>query len=119
MARPPIPAAARELSLTGNFIDAATAERWGLVNRMVAPEALLSTAVALARDAATCDPEVLVAYKRLINDGARLPLGEALALEQERGAPINARRGRDDIANRRDQLVERGCRQSSHDGRSA
>ncbi|HAJ45300.1 MAG TPA: enoyl-CoA hydratase, partial [Alphaproteobacteria bacterium] len=32
---------AKELSLSGNFLDAATAERWGLVNRVVpAPELL-------------------------------------------------------------------------------
>ena len=40
---------AKELSLSGNFLDAATAERWGLVNRVVEPEALLPTAMTLRR----------------------------------------------------------------------
>ncbi len=40
---------AMEMLLTGDFVDAATAERWGLVNRAVAPEELASTTLALAR----------------------------------------------------------------------
>jgi enoyl-CoA hydratase/carnithine racemase len=39
---------AMEMLLTGDFIDAATAERWGLVNRVVAPEALHAETRALA-----------------------------------------------------------------------
>lgn len=41
---------AKELSLSGNYLDAATAERWGLVNRVVAPEELLPVCEKLARD---------------------------------------------------------------------
>src|SRR5690606_6689039 len=41
---------AKELSLTGNFLDAERAERWGLVNRVVEPEALMPTALGLASD---------------------------------------------------------------------
>ena len=41
---------ARELSATGNFLDAATALQWGLVNHVVPHDALLPTAEALARD---------------------------------------------------------------------
>jgi len=44
---------AMEMLLTGEFIDAATAERWGLVNRVVAPEALQDETLALARRIAT------------------------------------------------------------------
>jgi enoyl-CoA hydratase/carnithine racemase len=40
---------AMEMLLTGDFIDAATAERWGLVNRVVAPENLHAETRALAR----------------------------------------------------------------------
>ena len=35
---------AKELSLSGNFLDAATAERWGLLNRVVPADELLPTA---------------------------------------------------------------------------
>jgi len=40
---------AMEMLLTGDFIDAATAAEWGLINRAVAPEALHDETVALAR----------------------------------------------------------------------
>ena len=39
---------AKALSLTGNYLDAETAERWGLVSHVVEPEALLPTARRLA-----------------------------------------------------------------------
>ena len=41
---------AKELSLTGNYLSAEQAERWGLVNRVVAPAELLPTCRQLARD---------------------------------------------------------------------
>lgn len=47
---------AKELSLTGNFLDAQTALAWGLVNRVVAPEDLLDVAEALARDILSTEP---------------------------------------------------------------
>ncbi len=40
---------AMEMLLTGDFIDAATAERWGLVNRVVEPERLHAETRALAQ----------------------------------------------------------------------
>jgi enoyl-CoA hydratase/carnithine racemase len=40
---------AMEMLLTGEFIDAATAAEWGLVNRAVAPERLHDEVVALAK----------------------------------------------------------------------
>ena len=44
---------AMEMLLTGEFIDAATAERWGLVNRVVPPDELHAATLALARKIAT------------------------------------------------------------------
>ena len=43
---------AMEMLLTGEFVDAATAADWGLVNRVVAPEALQAAARALAEQIA-------------------------------------------------------------------
>jgi enoyl-CoA hydratase len=80
---------AKELSLSGNFLDAATAERWGLVNRVVPAEALMDTAVALARDIASADAGFIAAYKKLIDDGFAMPFGEAMALEAERSTAAN------------------------------
>lgn len=84
------PYRARELSLTGNFLDAATAERWGLVNRVVPPHELLPTAQRLAADMATIDPAFSAAYKRLIGDGYATTFADGMALEAERGKAANA-----------------------------
>ncbi|WP_426166420.1 enoyl-CoA hydratase [Sandarakinorhabdus sp. DWP1-3-1] len=84
------PYRARELSLTGNFLDAATAERWGLVNRVVPPHELLPHAQRLAADMATIDPAFSAAYKRLIGDGYGATFADGMALEAERGKAANA-----------------------------
>ncbi|MGV0983159.1 MAG: enoyl-CoA hydratase [Limnohabitans sp.] len=75
---------AMELSMSGNFMGAEQAERWGLVNRLVPDDALQAQALALAQDIATAPREMTHAYKRLIDEGYQLPLGEALALERQR-----------------------------------
>lgn len=79
------PGRAKELSLTGNFLAAAQAERWGLVNHVLPPEALLPAARQLALDMLGSLPEMLPAMKRLMDDGYALPFAEAMALERERG----------------------------------
>ena len=84
------PYRARELSLTGNFLDATTACAWGLVNRVVAPHELLPTAKRLAADMATIDPHFSAAYKRLIADGYAATFGEGMAIEAERSVAANA-----------------------------
>ena len=81
---------AKELSLSGNFLDAATAERWGLVNRVVPAAELMPAARRLAEDIASADPAFIAAYKRLIDDGFARPFGEALSLEHERSSAANA-----------------------------
>ena len=76
---------AREMSLTGNFIDAQRAEAWGLVNRVCASESLLDEALASASQIADGDPSAVVALKSLMNDGVKETLGNALLMEGERG----------------------------------
>lgn len=73
---------AKELALTGRFLDAEEAMAWGLVNRVVPPEQLRPEAEAMARQMLAGVPEALVAYKRLLNDEADVTLGEALQLER-------------------------------------
>jgi enoyl-CoA hydratase len=80
---------AKELSLTGNFLDAETAERWGLVNRVYAPEALLPAAIKLAHEMAQVDGGLLKKLKSLTDDGLALPVREALAMEIQRGTAHN------------------------------
>ena len=99
---------AKELSLTGNFLDAETACAWGLVNRVVAPAYLLPAAQALARDIASADPAMVRAYKSLIDDGYALPFGEAMALEQQRSSAANRSVSADEVEARRQAVMERG-----------
>jgi enoyl-CoA hydratase len=73
---------AKELSFTGNFIDAEQAERWGLVNRVVEPEALLPVCRALAEDMLSTDPPSLVRYKQMIDAGFAETFGDGLRIEK-------------------------------------
>ena len=75
---------AREMSLTGNFIDAAEAHRRGLVNHVVPHEELLPTAQRLAGDIATGDPRTVVALNASYRDVAALALDDGLELERRR-----------------------------------
>ncbi len=102
------PSRAKELSLSGNFLDAQTACAWGLVNRVVAPGELMASAGKLAADIATCDPDMVTRYKALIDDGYDLPFGEAMALELERSNADNARLTPESIAERRAGVQARG-----------
>lgn len=81
---------AKEISFTGNFIDARTACDWGLVNRVVEPGELMPAALKLAAEMAQVSAGYLADYKRLIDDGFDLPYGEAMALEQERSRRYNS-----------------------------
>lgn len=57
---------AKQMVLTGEPIDAATAERWGLVNQVVEGAVLEATALALARAIARAAPLAVQASKRII-----------------------------------------------------
>lgn len=99
---------ARELAFTGNFLDAETACAWGLVNRVVAPADLLTTAHKLARDMAGIDPAMLQSYKALINQGYSLSFGEAMAHEARVSSAANGQVNAADVDARRLAVVERG-----------
>ncbi len=79
-------ARAKELSLTGNFLSAAQAERWGLVNRVVPQADLLATCRSLAEDMLTVDPGMLKDYLALIDEGYAATFADGLALEQKHAA---------------------------------
>ncbi|MEH3047038.1 enoyl-CoA hydratase [Sphingomonas adhaesiva] len=102
------PSRAKELSLSGNFLDAATAERWGLVNRVVEPGELLSVARKLAADIASADAAFIAGYKRLIDDGYALPFGEGMALEHRRSSQANRQVTPESVEARRAAVQARG-----------
>ena len=72
---------AREMSFTGNFIDAGEAHRLGLVNHVVPHEELVPTATAIGNNIATADQDAVRALKDLYDRGPRLAPGAALELE--------------------------------------
>jgi len=103
---------AKELSLSGNFLDAATAERWGLVNRVVEPAELLPTALKLAHDMASVPADKQVAYKRLIDEGFALAFGAGLAHETATSSAMNAQVTPDAVGAAREAVQARGLEQA-------
>ena len=99
---------AKELSFTGNFLDAETACRWGLLNRVVPAEDLLPVAVMLAQDMAGIDPAMVQAYKALIDQGYAASFGEGMAIEHRTSSARNAQVKGDEVEERRRAVMERG-----------
>jgi enoyl-CoA hydratase len=74
---------ARELVYGGDMVDPIRLERHGLVNRVVAPEALLDEAKALARKLAEKPPVALAQAKLAIRSGLDVDLENGLRFEAE------------------------------------
>lgn len=103
---------AKELSFTGNMLSAAQGHEWGLVNRVVAPEELLPACQALAAQMASCVPEVLRQYKRLIDTAYGMHLPDALRFEKAAGIESAKRVTAAAIATRRKGVLDRGRAQT-------
>lgn len=103
---------AKEMAFSGNFVNAESAERWGIVNRVLPPDALLPAALALAADMASSEPGMLRAYKRLIDEGHGMALGEAMALEARCSAEWAAAQTPQALARRREAVQQRGRAQA-------
>ena len=74
---------ASEILLTGELVDAAKAERIGLANRVVAPEAVLDEALKLARRLARGPAFAHGMTKRMLEDEHPLGLDEAIEAEAQ------------------------------------
>ena len=99
---------AKELSLTGNYCSAEQACAWGLVNRVVSPAELLPVCRALAADMLSCDREVMLAYKRVIDDGYAATFADGLRIEKARNREHAASVTPEKIAARRALVQARG-----------
>ena len=75
-------AKAMDLILTGRMIDAAEAERAGLVARVVPAAKLLESALKVAGEIAAMPPLAVMAAKELVNAAEELPLAEGIRLER-------------------------------------
>ena len=102
---------ARRMSMTGDAIDAARAERLGLVTEVVPHDRLLERALTLARAMTEIAPETMVRLKRMYSEGSDTTVGQALALERSisREAPADL----DQLGARRDAVIRRNRSQLS------
>lgn len=73
--------AAMELALTGDAVDAETAQRWGIVNRIVPQADLRGEAVKLASKMCVAGPELLMETKDFMYQSLGLSMENALQLE--------------------------------------
>ena len=72
-----------EMVLTGRMMDAAEAERLGIVARVVPVEKLMEEALAVAEKIAALSQPVIASAKRVVNAAFNMPLGEGLAFERK------------------------------------
>ena len=104
---------AKELSLTGNFLDAETAYAWGLVNRVVAADELLATAQQLAKDIVSTEPVTRNAMRHIMDAGWHTSLTEGLVIERDANREHAKTEVRaEKVAARRAQIQQRGRSQS-------
>jgi len=82
---------AMDLLLTGRWMDAQEAARWGLVNEVVPAADLLPRAHALAKILAEGPPLVFAAIKEVMRDAEAMNFTEAIAKIMQRGFPTVAR----------------------------
>lgn len=106
---------AREIAFTGTPVFARQAYEWGLVNHVVPQDELLPTAVRIAEDICTAVPEVLAQYRELIDEGATMPLGDALAMEHERAMAWARQATAGAIEGRRQQVLQKGRSEKGKD----
>jgi enoyl-CoA hydratase len=107
---------AKEMSVTGNFVDATTALEWGLLNHVVPHEELLPFARRLAADIASIDRR---AVRRMLDTYDVLGRAdEDTAWEHEVRVSVEWQQGWDraDLAARRDGIIERGRGQAGAAG---
>ncbi len=101
---------AREMSATGNFIDAQTALAWGLVNHVVPHDELLGFCRSLAADIVSNDQAAVRRLLATYREGAEGTVAEAWELEDRVAADWQGQSGPDpaEIERRRQGILERG-----------
>jgi enoyl-CoA hydratase len=75
-------ALAMEMVLNNRWLEAQEAYQFGLVNRLVAPEAYLDEALKLAREIAARAPVAIRLARESVNAAHELPLSEGIRLER-------------------------------------
>jgi len=105
---------AKQMSFTGNYVDAATALSWGLVNEVVAHDMLLDRARELARDIASIRTECIQELRSLYDEVADRTGEDARAFEVHRSREwMRDKFDRTRLTTDRDDIVRRGRSQIS------
>jgi len=103
---------ARELSFTGKYLDALTAERWGLVNRVLSADELMPHAMELAREIQAADPATLQAVQHLIDYSLDHGLEDGLAHEDTLSNKHAASVSKTALEERRGTVIDSGRKQN-------
>ena len=105
---------ARQMSATGNFVDARTALEWGLVNHVVPHAELMSFAGQVAADVASNDPAAVQTIFATYREGSQVTGGQAARVERRAHARSHAAGiDGDQVARRREAVIQRGRSQAS------
>jgi enoyl-CoA hydratase len=99
---------ARQMSITGNYVDAATALAWGLVNQVVPHDELLATCRALGRDIVSNDQAALRRLLTTYGEGALTTAAEAWEVESRVSRAWADSHDVGDVEQRRAAIIERG-----------
>jgi enoyl-CoA hydratase len=99
---------AKEMSATGNFLDARTALEWGLVNHVVPHDELMAFTLGLAEDIAGNDAEGVSHVLATYDAGMATTRAEALDIEARRSGEWLRGRARSDLEARRREVTDRG-----------
>jgi len=75
-------AKAMDMVLTGRMMDAAEAERCGLVSRVVPADKLLEEAMATAKTIAAMSPNAVMLIKEMVNAAFETPLAQGIRFER-------------------------------------
>ena len=103
---------ARQMSLTGNFIDASTALAWGLVSEVVPHEMVVARATELARAIGESDPTTIAELRSMYETFAGRSDADALAEEARWSARwMTERFDADALFESKDRIIRRGSSQ--------
>jgi enoyl-CoA hydratase len=106
---------AKELSLTGNFLNAKKAEDWGLVNRVVKEADLIPTCISLAQDILSTDRATRDEIRRIMDAGWLSTLYEGLDWEKQANRSHSKKhKPSQAVASRRKSIQARGRDQSNN-----
>jgi enoyl-CoA hydratase/carnithine racemase len=92
------PARAKELMFFGRPVSAETALTWGLVNRVAPDGQAVAMALEMATELAAGPTKALGVIKRLVDEGAELPLDEGIELEAKLGMELDPAEANEGVA---------------------